>query len=84
MTKETENGMFIFKLIKLDFKEQYRQQILDPNYGFMSATKREGQWLNSSENPYSKQYMKLIPTKNKLVFEKHKKIDEYRDRVKIK
>ena len=50
----------------------------------MSATKREGQWLNSSENPYSKQYMKLIPTKNKLVFEKHKKIDEYRDRVKIK
>ena len=42
----------------------------------MSSTKREGQWLNSVDNPYTKQYNKLRPTLNKLFNDKQKRIEE--------
>lgn len=48
----------------------------------MSATKREGQWLNSVDNPYVKQYEKLKPTLAKLLFEKQKKVDEIKKKRK--
>lgn len=50
----------------------------------MTATKREGQWLNSVENPYSKQYGKLQPTFAKILDEKRKKVDLIRNKRKIK
>lgn len=48
----------------------------------MSATKRDGQWLNSIENPYTKQYKKLRPTFAMLLHEKNQRIEEIRSKKK--
>lgn len=69
--------------IRIDFKEQYRQQIQAPDLGFLSATKREGQWLNPLTNPYTKQYTHLLPTQKQIVYEKVKKADLYRNKLKV-
>ena len=44
----------------------------------MSATKREGQWLNQIDNPYTKQYNKLRPTFAMQIQEKQQRIEEIR------
>lgn len=46
----------------------------------MSATGREGQWLNSVDNPYTKQYEKLKPNFPKMLYEKQKRIEEIRNK----
>jgi hypothetical protein len=51
--------------------------------GFLTATKRGGQWLNSVDNPYTKQYDKLQPTFAHILDEKRKKVDLIRSKRKI-
>jgi len=47
----------------------------------MTATKREGQWLNSYDNPYSKQYDLLQPTLMKKNLEKKNRLDKVRMKI---
>lgn len=48
----------------------------------MSATRRDGQWLNSIDNPYTRQYTKLRPTFAMLLQEKNQRIEEIRSKKK--
>jgi len=41
----------------------------------MTATKREGQWLNSVDNPYTKQYDQLRPSLSKMLNNRQKIIE---------
>lgn len=68
------------KPYSLDIKSQFRTNIFRNDLGFMSETEREGQWLNSVDNPYTKQYNKLKPNISQLLYEKQKRIEKIRDK----
>lgn len=69
---------FISELI--DLEEKLKNNIFNKDIGFMTATKREGQWLNSVEAPYTKQYYKIQPKLSELFKEKQKRIDKIRSK----
>lgn len=54
---------------------------LNKELGFMTATKREGQWLNSVQNPFTKQYEKLEPSLEAMNTMKKKKVDKIRSKI---
>ena len=74
--------MQLFNHFNIEIKNQIRSQLFSRDCGFMSATKREGQWLNKIDNPYTKQYSKLRPTFAMLLQEKQQRIEEIRGKKK--
>lgn len=68
-------------LTDLDLDDKFRKNYFNKGLGFMTATRREGQWLNSVGNPYTKQYDILEPTPKSLYHDKKKKVDRIRNKI---